>query len=390
MNPHAVVERIVRDAPEFAQAGADRAGDPPAARVLTEVDLADLANVEPPDRRFWIQGILPERSVTLLGAHGGAGKSTIALTMACHLAAGRAWAGLEVARARVLFLSLEDDGAIIRYRLRRICEAHALQMDEVAEQLQVLDGSDAGALMFERMEMGDRRLVDTAAMGNLRELVTDIDVLMVDNASDALDANENDRRAVRTFVRRLGVLVKERSGAVLLLAHTPKAKGFSEDSESYSGSTAWHNSARSRLALIAIKASDQVRLEQQKSNFGRRIEPLHFTWSEHGVLVPTEAPAQPAAPVESQDDREVLRAIEDAERRGVRVPTASNGARTASAVLDALVAFKAANRRQRIRAALNRLELDGKIERVYLPGADRKEREYFTVAGNAGNAGNAE
>ncbi|CQR43101.1 hypothetical protein THICB3320144 [Thiomonas sp. CB3] len=63
--------------------------------------IVDLSAADTPEPQFWVDGILPAGAVTLLGAHGGSGKSTLSLGLAAHLAAGKAWAGLAVKKARV-------------------------------------------------------------------------------------------------------------------------------------------------------------------------------------------------------------------------------------------------------------------------------------------------
>ena len=218
---------------------------PKAPGPLRVIERLDLANAAQLDRVFWVASILPARALTLLGGHGGVGKSTLSLVIAAHLAAGVPFCGLAVKQARVLVLTLEDDGDTVRYRLRNLCDTYGLDAEHVERFLRLVDGSEAGPLMMEHAADGTRGLAATKAMAQLRGLVAEIDVLVVDNASDGLDASENDRRMVRGFVRALQNLVASQGGAVLLLAHVAKntARG-GMDAETYSGSTAWHNSAR--------------------------------------------------------------------------------------------------------------------------------------------------
>ena len=364
-----------------------------AGPPLRIVALSDLATAKPKAPEFWIHGILPARAVTLLGAHGGTGKSTLAAAIGAHLAVGKRWYGLATKPARVGFVSLEDDAELVRYRLRLTCEAYGLDMDAVGERMFILDGTDFGALVEEFNNGGVRSLVGTAAMKQIEDMDADgfPDVWIVDNASDAFDANENERRLVRAFIRRLAALARRNGGAVLLLAHIGKDSAKAGGSrESYSGSTAWHNSARSRLALIPDEKL--VKLEHQKSNFGRCIDPLYFQWTETGALVPASAPektdkAQDHAEAIIRLDGAILAAIEKAATDGVPVPTATVGARAAGSVLHEILAANAkgatgkkAVTRSAINAALIRLEQSGAIQRTEFRTKERKVREVWGIA----------
>ena len=81
------------------------------------VDLIDLRTAQLKAIDWLIQGLLPRGYVTLLGGHGGSGKSLLALTWAAHIAHGCGWAGFEVTKGRVLLASLEDGSELARDRL---------------------------------------------------------------------------------------------------------------------------------------------------------------------------------------------------------------------------------------------------------------------------------
>jgi hypothetical protein len=83
-------------------------------------------------------------------------------------------------------------------------------------------------------------------------------LVIVDNASDSFGGNEIVRAEVRAFLaalRRIGVKC---GGAVLTLLHVNRATASAggRTSEFYSGSTAWNNSARARIAFYAPKQDD--------------------------------------------------------------------------------------------------------------------------------------
>ncbi|NDC04341.1 MAG: hypothetical protein EBZ81_15590, partial [Betaproteobacteria bacterium] len=88
--------------------------------------------------------------------------------------------------------------------------------------------------------------------------------IVIDNASDVFADNENDRTAVRGFMRALNLIAHATGAACLLLAHVDKASvrgGAGQTTNStFSGSTAWNNSARSRWAMVRDARAHQLRV----------------------------------------------------------------------------------------------------------------------------------
>lgn len=340
---------------------------------LQPVDLSGLAEADVDPTRYAVEPILPRQHVTLLGSHGGAGKSILALTLAAHVVCGRAWCGLPVYQGKALYVSLEDPGELVRYRLRRIADEYDLDPATISEGLTVLDGSMGDAVLATEVnDSGTRRLVPTAALEELEQACEGMSLAIVDNASDAYDANENDRRMVRRFVRSLAHIAREHDAAVLLLAHIDKAAARTgANGNTYSGSTAWHNSTRSRLAL---SNQDGVELAHEKHNLGSKIEPIALTWTDTGVLVPVSA--RDSAGRDAEDDAAVLAAIMAANADGHPVYAARTGPYTALTILRTYPDLPAPLQKdkQRFWQALTRLERDGRIYRETYRTPDRKQR----------------
>jgi len=166
-----------------------------------------------------VESLVPRGEVTLVGGHGGAGKSVLGLILAAHVAAGKTWAGLTCTQGRVLIASLEDDANLVNYRLSRIADAYALDRDVIEDNITIVDGSDTdAALVSEMSEYGTARIIDMAAMEELREDADGCVLIVVDNASDAFDGNENNRRQVRGFMRRLKQVARENDAGLILLS----------------------------------------------------------------------------------------------------------------------------------------------------------------------------
>lgn len=340
---------------------------------------------------FTVYPLVPRELVTLLAGHGGAGKSMLMLTWLAHAACGRSWSGFEFAQCRCLYVSLEDAGDLVRYRLKRIAEAYDLDPVAIEQNLVILDvaGGDS-ALAYEYSDQGVRRLVTTQRWEELAAAVEGVGWIAIDNASDAFDGNENERRQVRAFLRQLTELASQHAAAVTLLAHIDKtAARQGSNGNSYSGSTAWHNSVRSRLALTTGEDGTVV-LTQEKLNLGKKAEPVALRWNDHGVLMPVAMDPEGDVRAENRDRddaHDALRALAAASNLGMEVTAATSGPATSWHALQPLPSlpeqFRSRDGRQRLHSALMRLVGEGLVEREQYrtPSRNTKQRWALTNAG---------
>lgn len=245
----------------------------------------DRMPTDPPEPCFVIPGWMPDGVVTLFAAHGGTGKSFLSLYLALCIATGKHpfVEGEAIERRRVLLYSAEDDMAVMQWRLRRYMQLLGIHEGDVKGWLTVFDATESDNVLF----VGDEKVNGrtTARFAWLAEQVQrcGAQVLIYDNASDAIDANENDRAKVRQFMASL----KRLASAVLLLAHVDAVSSLADISEAkgYSGSTAWHNSARSRWFMARSKDTDDVVLTQPKVNYAQSGSEVVIRWStEHQVF----------------------------------------------------------------------------------------------------------
>ena len=353
-----------------------------ASRTLAAVPLEGLLATPTPAPPFAIEGLIPARVVTLLGGHGGAGKSMVGLTLAAHVASGaHTWAGHRVSDGTALFVSLEDGGEVVRYRLRRIIEEYGLDAERIARRLVVVDGTAGdAALGFELNDMGQRRLALTTTHAEVVELAAGAKLVVIDNASDAFDANENERRMVRAFIRSLAKIASENDAGMILLAHIDKAAARNgSQGNTYSGSTAWHNSARSRLALVSNEGA--VELVPEKLNFGRVADPIALAWSETGVLLPV---SRSAGEAKREDAEHVIAAMRAARAAGVDVGAARTGSVTTHATLatfDELPAhLKGARGKRAFWSAVGKLQASGAIQLQEIVTGQRKKKNVLVIS----------
>lgn len=380
------------DAHATAATATPEAPDP--APRWREVDLVNVEDAPPP--LFWTDMILPAGTTTLLGAHGGTGKSFLALQWAAHLALGRTFMGLPTKRARVLFYSAEDDGDRLRYRFRKICGAMDVDPGTVAHNLKMIDATEIDPALYGQV-MGPhsgRQFSTTHLYTELREAAKEYgaDVVIIDNASDTYEADEVARADVRKFMRALNIMAKELGAAVLLLVHVNKAtaKQRGGDSESYSGSTAWHNSARSRLALEPAtsgsgdQAPTSLIMKHQKCNVGPLAPPMFLEWGQSGVIE-LAGQYEGAAGDDPQlcrdtDARAVLWLVHEFYTRGEWIAPGATSPSNARKMLAGQPGFPHAMKRgSDVFDLLRDMQRAGRLEAEPYRSPDRKDRERWKV-----------
>lgn len=257
------------------------------SRFYSAASLKDKS-VKP--REWLVQGLAPQKTVTLFSGDGGTGRSLLALQLSVSVSASKAWIGKAVSEGSVIYMSAEDEDDELHRRVDDILRAEGLAYDDVAGlTLRSLAGEDAllavdsqVALMATELfeELDSRAADETPAL------------IVIDTLADVYPANENDRAKVRQFIGILRGLALKRDCAVLLLGH-PSLTGLSSGTGS-SGSTAWNNSVRSRLYLSRITDSgfemdpDRRVLTTMKANYGRVGGETHMKWT-NGVFVAEQA-----------------------------------------------------------------------------------------------------
>lgn len=358
---------------------------------LLAVAIDELMTSAPPAPFFVIERLVPASVVTLLGGHGGAGKSLLGLTLAAHVAGGaHTWAGYRIEDGRALYVSLEDPGDVVRWRLRKIIEAYGLDAERVARRLVVVDGTEGNTeIACEVSDHGQRQMVLTSAYTEIRELALGARLIVVDNASDGFGGNENERRAVRFFIRALARIAKENEAGLILLAHIDKAAArMGAQGNTYSGSTQWHNSVRSRLALVANEGV--VELVAEKLNLGKKVEnPISLTWTEGGVLLPVSRSADDSKPADAEH---VIAAMRAARAAGVDVGAARTGSvttHTALATFDELPAhLQGARGKRAFWSAVGKLQASGAIQLQEIVTGQRKKKNVLVLTECAEAAAN--
>lgn len=296
---------------------------------LVPMDWDALQHKQPEPTEWRLEGWLPEGTVTLLSANGGVGKSNLSLQLGVAMAQGIPLFDLATKPSKVLILSGEDEARTVHFRVANICQDLGMTMSELRDRLVVYDLTQADCVLWrdggptERMQW----LADVT-------VATKANVVIIDNASDVFASNENDRTEVRGFMRALNLIANVTRAAVLLLAHVDKASvrgGAGLDSNTtFSGSTAWNNSARSRWAMV--RDANNVVLRHEKCNLGPLQEELRIEFDPGSKVFKRfgTIPGQKAAQTLMRNSQRavILQLISRAMAAGVNLSMNSNSPRS--------------------------------------------------------------
>ena len=355
--------------------------------TLKAVELVDVMSAQPEPVRFAVDPLMPKRHVTLLGGHGGIGKSSLALGIAAHVACGRDFAGLPVTQSPVVFVSLEDESAIVRLRLRKVIEAYQLPPQAVLENMRLLDGTEAAAALMVEGSGHGAAPTFTRTYNEVSEASEGAGLIIIDNASDAFAANENARREVRLFIRGLAAIARHHDAALVLLAHIDKnAAKDGARGNSYSGSTAWHNSARSRLALM--EQDGHIQLLHEKANLSKKAPPLEIAFRDD-VPMPEVAAAADGLTQNDFDQVTMLQTLELAFKSEITVPASlTPGAHCAMAALENMAEyphrFTGKAGRRKAAQAITSLIRAGRVMVVKYRNEQRKTKVRLALPGTTG------
>ncbi|CAN5792263.1 hypothetical protein BH11PSE12_BH11PSE12_02140 [soil metagenome] len=352
--------------------------------LLTSFDYSDGVF---DDLHHYVDKWIPHNEVTLLAGHGGGGKSYASLVMAVHVVLGLPIGELKTQRARVLFFSAEDSGRVLNQRLARICKVMGIDRRVLEGELLLLDASDIDPALH-RAKVRGSTTSTTALLTELSELVEshNIGLTIIDNASDTFDDDEIGRAAVRAFIRSLRTHLARPDRAVLLLTHVNKASASGgrngASNEDYSGSTAWHNSVRSRLSLE--QKNGEIVISHMKANQGALALPVSFVWSSGAPLprgaitAASEAQQKELAIVKDTADKAALLAIvKDFTERGANLSTSDKGPYSTHRSIEMEGGFPEFCDSSRTIKLFRELEREGHIVRQMVKTSNRKEREIY-------------
>jgi hypothetical protein len=168
----------------------------------------------------------------------------------------------------------------------------------------------------------------------IRKLIKEHDPVLVilDNAVDHYDGDENNRVQVRSFIRKLFKLAQLKSGRnVMLVAHVDAASvKDGEKAKGFSGSTAWHNSVRNLWYQWKEPEDEKHVIQLKKINYGAPGARVATFFDTDRMVFDMGKSFRPSF---ARYERRVLEIVRNCIENGQKVPCAMSGSKTAFIVI---------------------------------------------------------
>ncbi len=256
-----------------------------------------------PPRPWMLDRILMLNEITMILAPGSAGKSSLSLALAAHMAVGKDFAGHTCrTKCKSIIYNGEDDVTEQSRRLLAVCQSYMLDYEDVKNNIMLLSSD---TLDLKIVGVAGRTPVPNEAM--VQQLVAlagqpDVGVIIYDPMVDVHDVDEGDNPQMNSVMKVLRRIGREANVATMVLHHTTKAGNTRQEDRVGNMDIARGAGGivyKSRIALTLLNASakdaedygmqdgergDWVRLDDAKMNLTKTSE--HATWfKKEGVRI---------------------------------------------------------------------------------------------------------
>ncbi|HET8903657.1 MAG TPA: helicase RepA family protein [Saccharospirillum sp.] len=288
-----------------------------------QVKARGLLSVEPPPRRYLVEGLMPEPVAAAIVAPGGTGKSFWIMQLGACVASGVSFHGHPIPEpGGVLILAAEDDTDELSRRLHAINKNLLLNHDMTKHQAELL-GENLHLASRLGLENRITHKLNSSIEWNwplIRQIIEtavripQLRLIILDPVSRFRAGDENASEDATKFVEALEIIRKE-TGVTVLCAHHSRKGSTGESQDDIRGSSAFVDAIRfaatlytpnaeaaKKLGIDESEARDWVRFSIVKSNYQTNIEKLWYRRGQGGVLTLTTAPTAPSKKVEQRSD----------------------------------------------------------------------------------------
>ncbi len=251
-----------------------------APTALPVIDPRDWQGKTVPERKWFVEGWIPDRTVTNLSGDGGSGKTEIILQLMAASSLGTQWFGKDVSVGPSLYYGAEDEADELHRRLETIVAESGSQLSDL-DGIRLIPMAGSNAVLAEPDRKGILAVTDIYPKLVSQAIALRPKLIVIDPSADVFGGDEINRAQVRKFVSMLRALAMDTDCAVLLLSH-PSLTGMSSGTGT-SGSTAWNNSVRSRLYLEITSPETRI-ITVVKANHGKVGDKIEMRWKD-GIYV---------------------------------------------------------------------------------------------------------
>ena len=202
------------DVTEQASSAAKPAAPKPAA-FKYKIYSADDYVARPNKLKWFVKGVVPKAELVAIFGASGSGKTFITLDIACRVALGLKWFGIQCQQSNVLYVVAE--GAMgFQDRLQAWCRHNNVNLSELRKRLFVLGDQPN---MTEKDDV-------KALLASIKGQCANVDLVVVDTmAQVTAGANENSGEDMGRFLGFCKAIGRALSATVALVGHSGKDAG---------------------------------------------------------------------------------------------------------------------------------------------------------------------
>ncbi|MBB4060258.1 RecA-family ATPase [Salinibacter ruber] len=218
----------------------------------------------PPEMKWWVEGLVPDKHLTMLVGDGGIGKSYLALHLGLCIAAGRPFLEQEVEQGRVLFLDHELHLHEQQRRVQQVAAGMNLKVDGPELYGNIFHYAPEDVLGSKGHKTETQRRID--------EL--DIDFIILDSLTKGAKGDMTSQEDFNEIAHEIS-----RWPTTLAIDHVSHSTAKSNPSSARAFGTVFkRNTARSSIALCENEFGNKE-LHHEKSNFSVEGSEVHYSMS---------------------------------------------------------------------------------------------------------------
>lgn len=238
----------------------------------------DVTKIAP--RPWLIDRMLMLRELTLLIAPGSAGKSSLSLAIAAHLAIGKDFGPWKAHyKCKSIVFNGEDDVAEQSRRLYAVCQMYQLDYEAVKANILLISADELDLKIVSAPQR--TAIVNDAIVNQLIEFANnpEIGLVIYDPLIDIHDVSEDDNPAMNVVMRAMKRIAKQANVATLICHHTTKGGNAKQEdrignAEIGRGASGIVYKARIAFTLLNASQSDceEYGLQEHERKYWVRLD----------------------------------------------------------------------------------------------------------------------
>jgi len=260
--------------------------------------------------RPWVFGKLALRKkVTVLVAPGGAGKSTLTITMALSKASARNIMGIDpLGLGRVAMYNNEDDMDELKRRTAAIMQRHGISFEDITDPIYedrtniFMQSGENNLFNIAKRSKDGKGIISDHADKLIAFLVQyKIDLVIIDPFAETHQAKENDNDEILRVAQMYRGVAQKANCAVLIVHHTRKpsngsSSGHSGNLDSMRGASSLGGAVRIALTFDSMSKEEAktygippeqchryAKLVFAKANMSKMDEIFWFQWESETI-----------------------------------------------------------------------------------------------------------